>query len=329
MRVDELRTTLNKYNGAELKEIIVSLYKMIPKSRKEDSSLDELLLNFTHEKSKTPDKKIKPINFEPLKTEIEQFMEYADMQYYLAPNKYVRKEQRSKWRFEVKRFIKELLPVGGENSEEAGRLLADIYEMLCYACGYYVFRTEDPFSALGYRQSDLLQLVLRKIFYNGFNLDAMKKAVFLTLDSTVDRETLHVELMFALLDILKTTDTKEMALSQCVAYQKEYDSYQASKDEFKYPSGNKYRRERHLNYATELYLLLKFSLLEYDDGIDYFWKHHKEINKEITLYCLLRLLDDDSLSGLWIREYEKAVANGIKPRNYLQEKYAKLKAEPV
>ena len=123
MKVDELRTTLEKYDTATLKEIAVELYKMIPKSRKQDSVIDELLLDFTKEKDK-PAKKDAPVNFETLKAEIEQFLVYADMQYYLAPNQYVRKEQRSKWRFEVKRFIKELIKIGGENSEEAGSLLA-------------------------------------------------------------------------------------------------------------------------------------------------------------------------------------------------------------
>ena len=325
MRVDELRTMLEKYEKAVLKEIIVSLYKMIPKNRKEDSALDELLLNFAHEKAKTSNKKDKSKDFKLLKAEIEQLMDYADMQYYLAPNNYVRKEQRSKWRFEVKRLIKELLSIGGENSEEAGQLLADIYAMLCYACAYYVFRTEAPFSAVGYQQPELLRLVLGKIFYSGFSLVAIKRAVFLTLDSDVDRETLNVELMFVLVDILQTPDAKEMALSQCVAFQKEYDSYQASKNVFKHSTyGSEYRRKEHSNYSVDQYLLLKFSLDEYDDGIDYFWKHYIEKNKEITLYCLLRFINNETL---WIREYEKAVANGIKPRDYLQKEYAKLKAE--
>ena len=163
MKVDELRTVLGKYDASVLKEIAVELYKMIPKNRKEDSGLDDLLLNFTRENAK-PLKNDTPVSFEKLSAEIEQFLVYADMQYYLAPNKYVRKEQRSKWRFEVKRFIKDLIKVGGENSEDAGRLLADIYNMLSYACHYSIFSTEDPFSSVGYEQADLLLLVL-----NNFN----------------------------------------------------------------------------------------------------------------------------------------------------------------
>ena len=228
------------------------------KSRKEDSGLDELLMNFTHEKAKS-DKKDEPVNFEKLKAEIKQFLIYADMQYYLAPNKYVRKDQRSKWRFEVKRFIKELIKIGGENSEEAGRLLADIYNMLSYGCHYSIFSTEDPFSSVGYEQTDLLMLVLKKIFYSGYTPGTIKSAVFLTLDSNVNWNTLHINLMSALVDMLKTTDTKETALLQCIAYRNEYVAYQSAKKIFKEADRSGYRRKEHSNNAVELYLMLKFA----------------------------------------------------------------------
>ena len=324
MKVDELRTALGKYDTIVLKEIAVELYKMIPKLRKEDSGLDELLLDFIKEKS-NPAKKDIPVNFETLKAEIEQFLVYADMQYYLAPNKYVRKEQRSKWRFEVKRFIKELIKIGGENSEEAGSLLVNVYSMLSYGCHYCIFSTENPFSSVGYEQVELLSLVLKKIFYSGFSLNAIKSAVFLTLDSNVNWNTLHRNLMSVLVDILKTIDTKEMALLQCIAYRNEYDSYNSAKNIFKESDRSGYRRKEHRNHAVELYLLLKFSLYEYDDGIDYFWKNYVELrDQEITLYCLLTYFlsgDDKRMNSLWIREYEKAVANGIKPRESLKNEY--------
>ena len=325
MRVDELRTTIAKYDENLLKELVVALYKVIPKDRKEDQGLDELIINFTQDKTKAASKNIN-VDFGALKDEIVQFLEYANEQYYFAPNRYVRKEKRSKWRFEVKRLIKELLAVFGENSEEAAQLLADIYAMLSYACNYYIFSTENPFSAVGYHQPELLRIALEKIFYSGFGQAEIKKAVFLTLDSNVDRDTLHETLLSVLVGVLKTSDTKEEAISQCVAYQKEYISYQNSKKLFKYPMRSDYRQGEHNNYAVELYLLLKFKLHEYDDGINYFWKNYIERDKEITLYYLLEFLDDDSLNSLWVREYEKAIKNSINPRKDLQNEYRKRKA---
>jgi len=199
VKVDELRTALSKYDVSELKEIVVTLYKTIPKSRKESDGLDELLLNFSKEKTKSV-KKEAPIDFAALESDVETFIEYAGKDLYFAPNRIVSKDKRSKWRFEVRRFIKGLIAVHGEDSESAALLLADIYEMLCYACNYWILNSDNPFSAVGYEQTEFLRAILGKIFYNGFNQEAVKKAVFLTLDSTVDRNTLHSELMYVLTD---------------------------------------------------------------------------------------------------------------------------------
>jgi len=327
VRVNDLRTALKKYDLDTLIEIAVTLYKVIPKGRKEDEGLDEILLDFS--RGKAPVKKEPAVDFDSLKAEIEQFIEYADEQYYYAPNRYVRKEKRSKWRFEVKRFIKDLLSVRGENSEDAARLLTDIYAMLCYACNFWIFSSDDPFSAVGYKQTDFLRLVLEKLFFSGFDEATVRTAVFLTLDSNVDRETLYTGLSGVLVDVLKTPDTKELALKHCIAYKDGYDEYQTSKEVFSYKasswSSDDYRKRRHSNNSVDLYLMLKISLFEIDDGIDYFWKNYVERDREITLYCLLRFLN--SQNDLWIREYEKAVANGIKPRDNLKKEYTARKAQ--
>jgi len=69
-------------------------------------------------------------------------------------------------------------------------------------------------------------------------------------------------------------------------------------------------------------------MYEYDDAIEYFWNNHTSYkDKEITLYCLLKFLDNYDLNDLWVREYEKAVSNGIQPRENLQRKYHDRKAD--
>ena len=322
MLVNELRTAMGKYDNDSLREIIVALYKMIPKSKKESEGLDSLLLDFTKEKKKAP-KGDKQVDFDALADEIMQFMSFADASLYLAPNRQVSKDKRSKWRFEVKRFIRDLLTVKGEHSVASARILAYIYEMLCYACNYYIFRSDVPFSAVGYQQTELLHLVLAKLFYCGYDEKTIKTAVFLTLDSTTDSDTYHVSLLYTLAEFLKTPDTIEMALVQCLKYMDEYDSYQAQKHLFKYPSqqSDKYRKNEHFNWAIEMYLILKFKLHEYDEGIKFFWNKYIEYKPEIKLYIMLQFLDRDDLNEYWIREYEKAVNNKILPRDTLQIEY--------
>lgn len=322
MRVTELQTAIANYDEASLKEIIESLYKIIPKKTREEHDLDELLLHFRSGKTKLL-KKDPPVDFYSLRDEIELFLLYANAHYFIAPNRIVHKNRRSKWRFEVRNFIKGLIGVSGEHAESSAHLLAEIYAMLCYGCNFYIFPSETPFTAVGYSQPDLLRLALEKIFYNGYGQPEIRRAVFLTLDSTTDRHTIHSTLLNVLTDKLKTTAAKEVALAQCLAYQKEYQSYQNFKNFFKYPTGDTYRATEHFNFATELYLILQLSLQDPDSGIDFFWKNYKEKQKEIVLYCLLRELSDDN--DLWLREYKKALAMGITPRDSLKMEFAKRK----
>ena len=324
MKVNELRTALDKYEKAALKEIVVLLYKKIPKNRKEDEGLDELLLNYSKENERAK-KAEAPVDFSKLADEIMGFFSLADAQMYFAPNKIVNKTKRSKWRLEVKRFIKDLSSVTGESSVAAARVLAYVYEMLSYACNYYIFNTQSPFTAVGYKQRDLLYLVLYKIFYNGYDDRAMKTAVYVTLDSNVDRDSLHSWLMNVLLGFLKTPDTLEMAIRHCVAFRLEYDAYQGGKKIFRYRKNDTFRKEEKINESAELYLMLKIKLAEYDDGIGYFWQYYKNYRPEVTLYVLLLILAAHDLNDLWIREYEKAVKKKIEPRKSLQAEYEKRK----
>ena len=144
----------------------------------------------------------------------------------------------------------------------------------------------------------------------------------------MDRETWHLEILRVLVSALNTPDTKEMALVECASYASMYSEYQASKKVFRYSvKKDDFRTFEHKNYAVELYLLLKFSLHEYDDGIAYYWKNYKAREKENTLYCLLRhFLCDTEFNALWLREYEKAVAGGVKPREDLMGEYKERKA---
>ena len=104
---------------------------MLPKSKKE-SEADQLIENIISGKAITQasnKKKAPVIEFSGLKYQIELFLEYVDNGYYFAPNRVVPKAQRSKWRFEVKNFIKMIneIPADGEHGAESALLLTGDY----------------------------------------------------------------------------------------------------------------------------------------------------------------------------------------------------------
>ncbi len=61
------------------------------------------------------------MDFNRLEDEITQFLSNAYAQNYLIPNKVIPKSQRSKWRFMVKKYIKELEKISTEDEIFSGR----------------------------------------------------------------------------------------------------------------------------------------------------------------------------------------------------------------
>lgn len=140
MKINELKETVLKYSEKDLQEIIFQMYKTIPKKIKEEKGFDNFIKNpeLLRQPEKRILKEIKLPDIEELKFEIENFIEYAYKQYYFAPNSYVHKKDRPKWRFIVKKFYKELILSLGkeENIKQCAELLEKLYIMLCYACDY-------------------------------------------------------------------------------------------------------------------------------------------------------------------------------------------------
>jgi hypothetical protein len=337
MKVGELRTVLKKYDQATLSDIIISLYKVIPKKIKEEKEIDEVLNDFSNKKlgNKAPDL---PVDFRTLVTEVLRFVVYAEAQYYFAPNSYVHKKDRPKWRFIAKRYIKALLAVTGENAEASTDLLNLIYRMLSHGCNYWIFSTDNPFSSVGFEQTELLSIVIAKNFHYGVNTKTMRKVIGLVLESNVDRMTLHTSLFLTFVDNLKSNDAKTLAAEECLYYAKENFGKAFQDDNFFQVKRDEYYENELHDLVTELYFHINASLYEYDEAIRYYWDHHKskkergkyqgyaERQNEISLYILLKWLEMYGEDELWICEYEKATDKGIKPRSILVNQYEYVKS---
>ena len=99
MLVSEIRSNLKKYDTKGLEDIIIELYKRVPKKVKENYNIDDLIING---KVKETVKK-ENVSLEDLVKEIEYFLSCVDDGYYSTPNKVINKKERSSWRFKVKR----------------------------------------------------------------------------------------------------------------------------------------------------------------------------------------------------------------------------------
>ena len=102
MLISDLKKEIKKYDIKELENIIVELYKRLPKNKKEDYNIDEFIKNVS------VNNKIikKEISFEELKNEILYFLQCVDNEYYAVPNRVISKKKEVLGDLKLKDIIK-------------------------------------------------------------------------------------------------------------------------------------------------------------------------------------------------------------------------------
>lgn len=302
MKVEELRSCLRGYDRPTLEALLVELYKAMPKALKEEKLIDPYIRAATAGKPVAPSKPVRR-DIDQIASDVEQFIEYARNQYYLAPNSHVRKADRPKWRFVAKRLYKELLSADGEDLGRATVLLIDLYKLFCLACTEYLFSTDEPFQSMGVEQDEFLTTTVARVFSGGYSQQSVNKALDLLFQRGVAVNMTHTALMHAVLPLFPTVDVREMALKELRGVRDPYGDGPAM-----------------------FSLLLYIRMGEPQAGIDYFNEHSTERQAEVRLYILLRSLRTLKRSDLWLTAYDAAVAKGVSPRRELQAEYSRILA---
>jgi hypothetical protein len=122
----------------------------------------------------------------------------------------VPKSKRTKWRFEVKNYVKQLdkVPMDGDDVAETARLIRLLYRRLCKGCGYYIFPSEDPFKAVGITQTEFYDRVVKRFFALDIDNSRIKDALSDATEVFLDRETLHWYMELTLIEHLRISDLK-------------------------------------------------------------------------------------------------------------------------
>ncbi len=319
MYIKEVREILKSYSAKDMKVLIAEMYKAMPKKLREEKNIDEMVRDVQafKEKNKRRKKTKKKIDLDFLEIDVEEFVDYAYKQYYFAPNSYVHKKERSKWRFKVKRFINDLYQVGldDEEGEVATLLLQQLYEVLTYGCAYVIFSSDNPFRSVGIEQTSLLNGIIKRKFSYGINDESVKTMIELVINNYLDTDTLYSDLFKVLIENLSTADAKQVAINQCDEVLKEVVALSNSEH------GSEYNKRRKVNNLVEMALRLSIELHEIENGINYYWKNNMEQNKEVSLYILLRILFEYGLKDYWVQEYERVASSGIDIREKLNSMY--------
>ncbi len=322
MKVQELRDLLKAADRDLLEKAFVESYKHLTKKQKEEA--DQAIADALSGKSVKSTVKKESVNFDELELQITEFLENAYAQNYFAPNRIIPKSQRPKWRFMVKNYIKELekISVDDANYTRSAKLLTDLYHMLCEACNYYLFSTDDAFRSVGWQQPDLFQMVVKKTFGDGYSREKVSALLLYSVSGGLSRESLHIEQESVLLAELKTSDVKYMAIEEA---RKLIDERKQKLKGLKKYDSKRYSLEEEINNLCDVILMTAIELAKPSSGIEYYFQNYERSDKEITLYCALKIADWVEDEELWIKIYEYGIGKKIKPREWLVGKYESLK----
>lgn len=330
MKISELRTLLERMSPDDTKRVLVEIYRALPAKTREGLAIDRLLNNpAAGNRPRQTNARTPPVDIGALQAELEQFLIDAYAQNYFAPNRYVPKSERPKWRFKARRLFKEINASVADraNVEKASNLLERLYEMLCYACDYVLFNAYDPFQSVGIEQTDFLDAVLGLKAEHLQLREFIEQGLRLVLDSRLNRDTLGSSLAQVLINRLRTPESLEQAIEQAAQLHAQPDPASGETPGRSASDWTRaYEGRERRNRLAEFGFLAYAKLSDYDKAIDFLKAHYAETNQEIVLYIVLEWLREFDQKALWLREYERAIHAKIKPRESLSKAYRHLKA---
>ena len=219
MTIKELNKAVASHSQEDLLKIIKELYKVIPKKKKEEKKLDELI--------KTPSdwgavsvakEAAEEIDVDFLYNDICLFEDDVRSSYYGSPNRYISKKRRSGWRFEVMRFIKGLQEAqrAGIKSPKLGIGAQKLFTVLCVCESYTLLASPYPFEVIKFEKLDFFTFVLdlkrgvitwREYIRDGIDM--------LTADY-YPLFTSHLDLMRHFTKTIQYPELSEMAIEMCI-----------------------------------------------------------------------------------------------------------------
>jgi len=326
MKITDLRKIVKSKKKAELEELVIKLYKLVPKAKIEMSSIDiEIDANQVYieaapqNNSKVEDKLLSDIDF---------FIGNFLSQNYGIPNRIIPKAKRSKWRFEVMGYMKEIdkLWEKSDQKKEFADIYTELYKALCEGCSFYLVSSEDVFASIRLTQEEFLSKLISRLnqVYAGDELYS-KITQLLELNG-LSRETTYSDLYWTV------TSTFNNPLFLEELYERLWLRYESNKSEYLI----KKKKDRHLtNYSlmkkVEGLIIILVSCSDFDkvQQVVHQECHFYDNKKEILYFIVTRILLKPSLKA---QKYifailDEAKANNIALRSSLLQLHEALKMD--
>lgn len=321
MKVGELREKARKMTQEELIRVTVELYKRVPKAKKEEYNIDDLINNPV-KKTVTPIVR-KEANLTELEIEISTFIEHAKSDYYLYQNKVVPKKERPKWRFKVKRWYKALTNPKrvDSNLEQQAALLSQLYQLMAESYHTRYFTSDDVWMSIGIEKEVFLKTILDLLqASNCSDKQFIENGLQLIFRHGSSYDTYIMDIFIPYIDDSKVFKLAHQRTQQYLVNNITMLSKNEKRSDYQIYDRN--------NMFVKFILKLFIQEEEYQLGIQFYQEHYKEQypSPEIKLYVLVSILIRYGLGDEIIQVIEAAITDGIEPRKKLLEVMKTIKS---
>ena len=297
MKVSELREKIKDYSKNDLEKVLVELYKSIPKKIKEEKEVDDIIVNAG--KPVTLKKDI--IDYDDLANEVLSFISNVDDGLYARPNRIISKTERSKWRFKVKNYYKNLIkiPLDSENGIGATNLLIMLYNRLSTGSIYLAFSSWNTFGALGISQNDYFYTLMSRILFNGIDKNSLTKCA-LILNNYTDSNNFSKANYYTFRSFLNTVEEKKLGIEVLLELKG------SIKNKLSKINGDslKYEYNNRISLIDSCIMEIYFTMNMVFEGIKYI--NSASAKKKSDIYNLiLSSLKEEELYKDWLKIYEK------------------------
>lgn len=199
MRIGKLRMLLEQYGESTLRDLVVEMYRHMPKTVIEEKEMDFMLSQFTRYKAQKSSEERHSLS--QIIILAERFVELAYDHLYLMPNQIMSERDQKNWYIHAKKILRDL-SYYAEDDIEARTMYEEMFLLLSSSAGEEpLFSTSDPFRLLKLSQTTMLTQLIHY-----YQLDAptsevwIDRSLYTALHVPKDVDSTRVDLLSTLLE---------------------------------------------------------------------------------------------------------------------------------
>ena len=336
MYLKDLKAVISECTPAELKQIIVELYKTMPKEVKEERDI-EAFIHATNKSTpaKTEQQRSRKIaslmntvvkkntDFTTFNNEVVTFINNVSSGAYFEANNKISEDKRLNWHVTTKQYIQQLndYPVEKVNGDEATELLAQLFILLNESYYFESFMVEDVYRSLGLEMLDLYQMIVKRAFHKGTTAESIQYSLNLVIEQyrhpSYSMDPYLSIILAELSDIASRKLALETAESMIPRFLKMRAEQNLPDSHLADPEAVYFAYNSLIHFITEV----QFKSGTYEKGVRNFLSRTQKIERSILYSYILHKLSVHQKPHLFKEIYREAHDKNLKLDQQIEDLY--------